>query len=325
MRSVWIFYLILTLIARLAHALVLSRSRFLETTFSAASLLGTKDAPTVPLVFLPIAGCLAVKIVLQDAYRYYAVADTGSPFLTAPIEAADLSRRTQYSITNEQYGESVGGMEWRKSRVTLNTMQKNMVFGLVPSNIVQDTGGLFCGLMQQDDARPTVLQQLGYNSFVLDYANRLLHLSKRDLLQDNSYSLRMYDLSPYGPNLHHYSVECQSVVLQTGDGPILISKLQRPIVVVIDSGLTGCILSDSWVEELPVAVHDIKGASLRLDSVTLTSKPEYWTLSCFRLPWFTSEDNHPHIIAAGATFLSGTRLTVDAKTRRLQLETFQAT
>ena len=177
--------------------------------------------------------------------------------------------------------------------------------------------------MAEDDDRPTVLQQWGYPSFSLDYKERELLLSQRVLLSemDDKSILPIYDLTRFGPNLHHFAIECQQVTLKTPRGHVQLKGLKRPVVVVLDSGLTGCIFSDSWLEEdLPIEIGDIQGAQLQVGLTTLTSRPEYWYASCFRLPWFTSEDDHPHIIAAGATFLNGMKLTVDSQTKRLQLE-----
>jgi hypothetical protein len=236
-------------------------------------------------------------------------------------------------MTDEQYGETIGGMQWRSSRIafasTATSNDKKIVFGVPPSNVRDDTGGLFLGLMSEDDARPTVLEQLGYKSFCLNWSTsqpRLTLARTTDdlLLQPNVGWLSSYDLSPYGPNLHHYAIQCQSVTLKTPTGNVVLSKLMRPVVVVLDSGLTGCVFSDSWKQEdLPVPLETIQGAQLQLDGgeTTLTSHDKYWYLSCFRLPWFTSEEYHPHIIAAGATFLTGSELTVDTKRRRLAIQT----
>ena len=197
--------------------------------------------------------------------------------------------------------------------------------------------------MDQDDNRPTVLGQLGYQSLILDYAAKRLTFSRTPLLssldEDEDIAvLDMYDLTPYGPNLHHYSVACSVVtLLARGGSKFPLRNLQRPVVVVIDSGLTGCILTDSWNEEaLPVSsINEIQGLDLQIggssnerkngespsnNTIHLRSNPRYWNLSCFRLPWFSSDDHHPHIIAAGATFLVGSRLTVDAQRRRLRIE-----
>jgi hypothetical protein len=316
----------------------LSRDNFLRSAVFTAVGVGARfsngtrpsDPPqvTLPLLFLPKGGCLALSIVLNDAFRYYAIVDTGSPFLTAPGPAlaysVDASR--QYPVTDEQYGEATGAMQWRRSRVRTGNILPgcNMVLGVPPSNVLADTGGIFCGLMTQDDAHPSVLQQWGYPSFSLDYKEKQLLLSQSTLLpgDDDTSTLPIYDLTPFGPNLHHFAVECQQVTLETPRGQLRLDALKRPVVVVLDSGLTGCIFSDSWLEDLPtgIEIDDIAGAHLQLGSTTLISRPDHWYLSCFRLPWFTSEDRHPHIIAAGATFLLGSKLTVDSQTKRLGLQ-----
>jgi hypothetical protein len=321
---------------------ILSRDHFIRSSLlgavgitvfpanrSTAAAQVTLPQVTLPLLFLPKGGCLALSVVLDDAFRYYAIVDTGSPFLTAPSDALDYSKDAsrQFPMSNEQYGETVGGMQWRRSHVVRagsagGLSVSNMVLGVSPANVIDDTGGIFCGLMVQDDARPTVLQQLGYSSFALDYRAQQLLLSQDELLHGNdlSTSLPIFDLTPFGPNLHHFAVSCQQVTLQTSKGVIRLDNLKRPVVVVLDSGLTGCIFSDSWLEDLPVRLDDIEGARLQVGSTILTSHPEHWRLSCYRFPWFVSEEHHPHIIAAGATFLNGMKLTVDSRTKRLLLQ-----
>ena len=250
--------------------------------------------------------------------------------MTASQEAIDLTSQTDFADTDEQYGEATGGVKWRRSKVEIEFFKQGLVMGMVPSNVVEDTGGLFFGLIRSDDSRPTILEQLGYQSFVLDYPQSSLQLYKHSILRDVPYALSMYDLSPYGPNLHHYAVECTSVTFDTSSkGALHLTKLSRPVIVVIDTGLTGCILSDSWRDDLPVPVEEIMGAELVVggsaespsqQEVILHSDPSYWHLSCFPLPWFSSPENHPHIIAAGATFLQHSRLFVDTVSRSIKLE-----
>jgi hypothetical protein len=318
------------------HALNnLSRDSFLRSAvfsavgskFSGVTRSSAPPQVTLPLLFLPKGGCLALSIVLDDSFRYYAIVDTGSPFLTAPDPAIlySVDASQQYPVSNEQYGQTIGDMQWRQSRVSSGKSGlaiPNMFLGVPPPSVIADTGGIFCGLMAEDDARPTVLQQWGYPSFSLDYKARELLLSQPALLsgKDDKSTLPIYDLTRFGPNLHHFAVKCEQVTLQTPRGQLQLKALKRPVVVVLDSGLTGCIFSDSWLEDLPIEIGDIQGAQLQVGSTTLTSRPEHWYVSCFRLPWFASEDDHPHIIAAGATFLNGLKLTVDSQTKRLQLE-----
>jgi hypothetical protein len=314
---------------RQISSLIVTRSQFWNLyPLVQAGLIPSSLPPTleIPLIFLPTAGCLAMSIVLRDSFRFYAVIDTGSPFLTAPEGAMEFSHSLarMYPATEEQYGESKGEMLWRHCRTRIRGLETPLVFGVPQNNVLEETGGIFAGMILQDDSRPTFLKQLGYSSFVLDYATRHLQLSRQSLLLNDPNAMIMYDLAPFGPNLHHYALECQAVTLYTGKEKIDISnRLSRPVVVVIDSGLTGCVFSDSWKEDLPCKVKEVRGAELQLGSQTLQSKPEYWYLSCFRLPWFLSEENHPHIIAAGATFLNGATIVVDSNTRRLRVDPAQ--
>jgi hypothetical protein len=341
-----------------------------------------------------VAGCLAVRITIgnnndnasnkgnnsKSQYRYYAVADTGSPFLTAPPAAVPYTTSTALPDSTEQYGEAVGRMTWRRASVRLDdgarasaareattnrvddARSTRCIVGIPQQNVVNETGGVFFGLMGDDDGRPTVLQQLGYASFVLDYGARLLTLSNQSLLlfprphskeNDNESiaTMAMYDLSPYGLNLHHYAVKCTGLVLDTTNGPVHVSvlhpKMKRDVVVVFDTGLTGCIFSDSFLDDphlLPIPIQTIRGATVMVAATAATgaaaaaatttpppinqqqqqlrSQAPYWNLACFRLPWFRRENDadHPHIVVAGATFLHGSKLTVDTESKRMRLE-----
>jgi hypothetical protein len=88
-------------------------------------------------------------------------------------------------------------------------------------------------------------------------------------------------------------------------------------VAVIDSGVAGCVFSDTLLDELlsvsdMKAVEDVSGLSVDLPRqssssilpLTLSSNPEYWFLTSFRLRWFRDGANHPHVIALGVTFLA---------------------
>ena len=305
------------------------------------------DDVVLPLRWLPIAGCLAVSVLVNDEFLYQAVVDTGSPFLTAPPEVSALLPRhkaLKTTTTMEQYGETAAPMTWQQTRsVLVGGVQRigNCQLGLVTDQLRQDTGGLFCGLIAQDDVRRTFLQQTRRLAFTVNYKQRTLTLHRRrraPILSGNDV-FDMYDLSPYGPNLHHYAVLVDTLTLQTKQGRhVTLSSsskgsTQRPIVVVIDTGLTGCIFSDSFLldgclDEHKVSLADIKGVRVELDNSAstaaaspflLTNDATYWNLACFRLPWFTDPHRHPHIVAAGATFLRYYCITVDARQRRIRL------
>ena len=84
----------------------------------------------------------------------------------------------------------------------------------------------------------------------MDYPKRVLELFSGGLgpTLSESFSAQLFDLSPYGPNLHHYAVPCEGMSLHC-DGQAVNFRPSRPVVVVVDSGLTGCTFSDSWMEE----------------------------------------------------------------------------
>lgn len=326
---------------------VVCPSLFFGNTHQPSSIRGP-TALMLPLSFLPNGGCLALKISVIDrsSFRrlitYAAIVDTGSPFATVPPEILPFSvdKARQYPPTQEQYGEAVGTMQWlsvRNLEVITSSYEPfdipKMIVGLPDATVVDDTGGIFLGLITQDDYRPAVLRQWGYSTFVLDYHDRLLTLHKESIIaNDDPDAMQLFDFSPYGDNLHHYGIRCISfsVLLPSNNVDyVTIASLKRPVVAVIDTGLTGCVFSDSLKDELAAMGYDdleqLKGAKVTLPTVsggsmTLSSNPRYWFLSSFKLPWFVDDDKHPHVIAMGATFLTLSRLSVDPISQRIKLE-----
>ena len=312
---------------------------------------------SITLRSLPVSGCWAAAVTVSknldsdddsDFFSYLAVVDTGSPFLTAPMNAFEktepLSRATkktkktkrdssdmndsESSVSYEQYGTTIGSVEWRKAPyVTLigngeveNIQnepviiqdQNDVVLGIPSAEVVEETGGIFLGLMTVDSARPTPLQQLGYDAFIMRFRENLdekrgVVWAKTDaidsesqaklILWDGKYgdatngkqpttnslidrfdpsSMKLFDFTSYGPNIHHYGVLCDRFECRwDGDDEIdLISfdcsfangtnscaptraampgiSLSRPLVAVFDTGLSGCIFSDTLWEEIQV-------------------------------------------------------------------------
>ena len=118
----------------------------------------------------------------------FGIVDTGSPFLTVASQAEPILQSIQYERTNEQYGEVLGGMERR--RVPFATFysqqmgpieRKQFVLGVVSTDVLEGTGGVFVGLIKTDDSRPTTLEQLlghRYQSFCINFDANLLTFSK---------------------------------------------------------------------------------------------------------------------------------------------------
>mmetsp|Transcript_8993 Transcript_8993/g.17811 ORF Transcript_8993/g.17811 Transcript_8993/m.17811 type:complete len:726 (+) Transcript_8993:103-2280(+) len=201
--------------------------------------------------------------------------------------------------------------------------QTNFVLGVPSEEVIMETGGIFFGLMTVDAARPTPLQQLGYDAFALQFEeNREIFQSRRidqrkkdkneketrnnndpatlvlwNGKQNNNgktnnikssdmtpistlidrfdpYSIKLFDLTQFGPNLHHYAAlcdrfECQWAGNDSNDSiafdcvenndsnictPTSASanhiSLSRPLIAVFDTGLSGCIFSDTLWEEI---------------------------------------------------------------------------
>jgi hypothetical protein len=344
----------------------LSRFEFVSTLLSPTLLVlpwtnESEELVRLPLRFLPVGGCWALKVTLTDRdyidLKYFGILDTGSPFLTSPTVALERSYPTKYPTTKEQYGESTGGVLWRRADyVTLLVAgndgqmveRKNIVLGVASEQVLRETGGIFVGLIERDDNRPTFLQQYGYRSFGIQFhptattttLGPSIAFSKGSMIaKQDPDSFELFDLQSYGPNLHHYGIVCRHDLALTwttddtvnGESHterIPISSLTRPVIAVLDTGLTGCIFSDYLQQELlgvPSSGLLLQGLTVSLTtlggrSLELKSLDQYWRFSSFRLPWFYDESSHPHIIALGSTFWASTdSLVIDTISRRAKI------
>lgn len=294
------------------------------------------------LRFLPKSGCWAVRTTVtrilgpldreeqyidgdEEDFSYFAIVDTASPFLTSPTtRAMHLTRISQFGATDEQYGEVVGSMDWRKADIMtwIGTSGEimdipNFIVGSPSADVIDETGGIFLGLIERDDNRPTFLQQVGgYPFFQISFdksSPRLCLSTSRYISKDDPQALALFDLSPYGKDLYHYSIACEELQLLDAVSKkmktLQSSDLSRPVVLVLDTGLTGCVMSLSLQEELGIPlntstvsqlaaiVSTVSGSKIR---ITATGR-EYWRLSSFKLPWFDNEQIHPHVIAIGSS------------------------
>jgi len=288
-----------------------------------------------PLTLLPKAGCLAAKFEAMDTagnkyFSFPAVLDTGSPFLTAPPQVMPFTESTWLAATNEQYGDTKSElMEWRSVQRlrACNVLCRDFILGFPSRKLIEETGGIFCGLIAKDEFRPSFISQLPFpvESFSIDWRTQKLSFNTR--MQTYSWGstvepLAAVNLCQFGGNLHHYAVKCSKMtVFELGGETKTFSHLSRDIVVVIDTGLTGCVFSDSWKEISFFNPMLISGVNLHLgnDSVTLQSDTKHFSPVCFELPWF-NDNNHPHIVAAGATFFQNRRLTIDLRFEQVYIE-----
>jgi hypothetical protein len=210
------------------------------------------------------------------------------------------------------YGDNIDRSENIDIEPIIIEDQNNVILG-IPSDIVQEeSGGIFLGLMAVDENRPTFMKQFGYDAFSLRFQNGNNSAEERYDRVDNDeknsdpaslvlwngkqsdnndasstnemidrfdpFSMKLFDLTPYGPDLHHYGVLCNKFVCQWGEkgennsaeaikfdccmgddnknaGTSASShylSLSRPLIAVFDTGLSGCIFSDSLLGEIQV-------------------------------------------------------------------------
>lgn len=308
----------------------MSKSGITRTDFIKYSLIVPQtilfekvDSVSLPIRFLPTAGCLAIEVQV-GGQPYLAILDTGSPFLTAPdsiLRVTEPENDTEDS--SEQYGDAVGSMQWRRGELHIpgTSISSPATLGIPDGNILAESGGIYLGLMYDDDHRPTVLRQIGFQSFRISYTCSTMTLFSGSSNEKRGSPMDMFNLGEYCKNLHHYAVRVKEVVFRLSNGNVHhITGNKRPIVAVIDTGLTGMILSDSFKEILPYSVSALSGAKVKLaDGPRLSSNDDYWFPAMIRLPWFPEGDEtHPHIIGLGGSFLKSTN-SIDVDTVRRKI------
>ena len=194
---------------------------------SSSLLLGQKFQPlftTIEIPLSPFDGILCMNYTLNhNVFR--GIVDTGSPFLIVPSICTSLwgcrqrdsssPLKSNYSDTIEIYGGQEYSVEWKIGDLELGPQKfKNIVFAEVGSDIMLPPGGVFIGLIKNkglstggESIRPTLLEQMDYNSFELDVPKRNLKLSKGSLIPKNSNNIiKMVDLRPLGDPIYHYAV-----------------------------------------------------------------------------------------------------------------------
>ena len=286
---------------------------------------------------------------------------------TSSFRNTSTDKSESDDLSYEQYGDTVGSVNWRMApyltligngevdnvrsadnsvtaadndgNIILKTAevepviiqdQTDFVLGIPSEEVVQDTGGIFLGLMTVDASRPTPLQQLGYDAFVMRFRENIYDIDhrptqkkkgntkkKETMINPNNspatlvlwdggkkqsgsrdmensaavtsfslidrcdpYSMQLFSFTPYGPNIHHYGVLCDRFECSWGrnndDVDVVAfdcdtsmgsginsctsaaresstsgrTTLSRPLVAVFDTGLSGCIFSDTLWEEI---------------------------------------------------------------------------
>ena len=236
---------------------------------------------------------------------YACAVDTGSPFLLVPSQPSLEARsREVLPPTTEIYGANRDGkVMWREA--TDFAAQGpggtgSVVFGAADAGLVQESGGALLGLIRDVNAlpgatwtpsRPTFFSQarraIGVDvaSFRIDAPARRLTLSSTPLLPAAADALPLVDPRRYGDGVAHYAVLVERLCL---DGSPV--RMRRPILAVFDSGLTGCVFSQSFVDELPLLADQLRTAPSRsrVGAVELTLRTERGQLRTLRASRETS-------------------------------------
>jgi hypothetical protein len=179
-----------------------------------------------------------------------------------------------------------------------------------------------------------------------------LTLSTGSLIDREDKVMPLVDLRPYGDFVDHYAVLVDSITI---DGieisarslkEVSGSTVERPIVAVFDTGLTGCLLkSPMWGLVQSIMLKDAKerptetiqqyrfqsvdvfvkeasrkGQSAKLKSMckigsSVDFDPRWFYVDPIELDWFDDEVTSPYVIVLGQTFMRRGALTIDMDER----------
>ena len=222
--------------------------------------------------------CVRLTLTPTHGRDYFvlfrAIVDTGSPYLVLPYTsqaaASSLLKSSSYSSTEEVYGAVKGRVSWlqasysfRDTRLRTESARGGIV-GRLDKALTDEatgTGGepyALLGLIKNSNAnadkrfpprRPSFFDQEKIDdntirSFALDAPMRELRLSTKPQIRPDSPRVPLADLRVYGDFVDHYAFHIDSLTL---NGITVTAKslqedsgaVERPIVCVLDSGLTG--------------------------------------------------------------------------------------
>lgn len=303
---------------------------------------------------------------------FRAIVDTGSPFLIVPRVCSnewgcDKSGGESYKIavlptisTVETFGGQEYDVDWRSgdikfsqctptvdaksNRVTFRTIY----FGSVGQDVLLPPGGVFCGLVknQAKGIKPTLLSQLDYDSFRLDVTGQCLTLSRTPLIppapqHDKDDSIEIFDLRRLGAPVQHYATRVRDLTI---NGERI--KCSRNTFAIIDSGTTGCVLSDDIfynyftptpVRSVSVTLETRSGRRITLFANAERRAKNAFIVSPAFVPWagfrrtgvtkqnpFKGSDRAelpgPSLVVLGMSFLKGRVFTVDIQKGIMLLE-----
>ena len=287
-----------------------------------------------------------------------------------------------YGAVTGNINWKVGKFSFRDDRLQIADSSSTAIVGVLDEALTNEaTGGgayeplALLGLIRNNnpnrrprfpEARPTFLdqeciisddasddstnKQYRIKSFSLDGPSRELTLSTQTLIPTTTSSImELVDLRTVGDFVDHYAVLVESI---TFDDDISITsqslqaftkgRVERPIVAVFDSGLTGCLLIRNFADVIEQYMTS-KGDARVCDeftsvSLSLTQRskqkqtkakrittcniksskeedPRLFYVQPIDLDWFDSIEYSPYIVVLGQTFLTQGTLTIDIDER----------
>ena len=317
------------------------------------------ESITIPLHWIPSLSAYVVYYSVGGKERFGAIVDTGSPFLVVPNYCdrqkygcflAEQSRPSGLAPTLERFDNNEGEVEWRRAPFSFLEASGSMmgppqmVFGVASESLLNGSGGVFLGLIRDTDAwiRPSFLGQTSVKSMVMDLrgetqnsATKTLTLSTQsaDLFRDDTYIPLVRDLNrKFGDPVIHYTAKASDFTVNGNS--VLPRGDRKPIYVILDTGVTGMVVSRELFDQRYTDARRNKEKSLwgkvevafpkrtnnrkELTQTVVLSACKPVTTPLGMKPW--PKFNNAHLIVLGLAFLDGHRIAIDMDGQRLQLQ-----
>ena len=328
-------------------------------TYQASSKEGSL---VVPIKYVPALSAYVVSYTVGGS-RFVAIVDTGSPFLLVPSYCdetkygcykQDSSLPSGLAPTYERFDSNEGMVEWRRAPFSFLQLDDipagsmaaekqlfpdSVTFGVLAESLMDGPGGIFLGLVKNTDARirPSFLSQSAVSAFSIDLRARVepktLTLSKSNdaWISGDWIQLNAKNLQKGGDPTRHYSVEALDV--SVNGRPLVASdsrgKRQKKIYVIIDTGVSGMIITpDLFDERYKVARAnrekslwgdvDVTFGTARGGTLTLSATKPLTTPFGSNRPWGKPLDGH--LLVVGLAFLDNKKTSIDIDNGRMWIE-----
>jgi hypothetical protein len=328
-----------------------NRRAFLAFTAIFSTMPGPAAAETAPeSITMPLKfnGKELLIYYRVDGSLFRAVLDTGSPFMMIPGSCGDNTRsksgcyRNQgvpsgLASTYEIFDGFEGEVDWRMAPFSFENATGSLIgppliiFGAVSESIMSGPGGVFFGLIRdtESDIRPSFLGQTSVKSFEIDLLSesKTLTLSTSALISAGMDYIKMTTVlrRRYSDPVNHYTAQAKGVEV---NGFPLAANDGRPIYVIIDTGVTGMVVSRELFDERYTSARQRHERNL-WGNVTISFKTAQGKLVDVSAkkplttpfdPQVTWKKFRGHLIVLGLAFLDNNKITIDIDDSRLMIE-----